>query len=324
MRNFLAGLLLILGVSPSTQAQVENFSQGRFRAALEFLDGSIQRVARSNRFFDRSAVDQADLLVKGGVRISAFNLQSLGRLYQNYPSAENLAFIKAIRQDGKILEDHLGEFDKYQKVGNRKKMEKAAAALMKMVAKSGWLDARGQVPLIARMKQRLFQLRWMPDAEDRRFVLSQVSAQIELLRKNRYDMGRLEAGLHELRRELRWFTIFVLNLDGLLIASPRMACPRKQPLFVRYGDQKYALPSTSKRPDACVISACLGAELVGAVGLFGNLKDEAEPIVEYDPELQRKDKTPPKIAAQAQKAYVALMQSGILDQTQQQMGACLR
>lgn len=305
-------------------AQAEKFSQGRFMDTISALEMTLARVASSDRFYSRSATEQADLMIRGGVRISAFNLQSLGRLYQDYPMAANQGFVKAVREDAKALEDHLGEYDKFKSVGKRKQAEKAAAELVKLIGKSAWLDQGARSPLLQRMKAKLMQLQWLPDAQDRQFVLSRLLVQIEGLRRSRYDMGRLEAGLHELRRELRWFTISVLALDGMVISSPAKVCPQAQPIFARYGDSKYALPTQSKRPEACAISACLGNEMVGTVGLFGKYKDDAEPIVENDPELLKKDRTPPAIAAEAQKAYATLMRSGILDQTQSQLQSCLR
>ncbi len=324
---FVIAFTCVLSTGPAVEAQVRPSSQV---SAMQIIRGITEleavfgRIARTDGFFEKSKRDQADALLEGGLRLAAFNLQSLGRVYRKYPIASTQGFLKKLRESAKDLEDHLGEYDKMKSLGKAPAMGRAAVALMGLVAREGWLDRAGRSPRATVFKAAAARQAWLSPAEDRDFAIGELVDQLQSVAAADYDMRRLEAGLHELRRELRWFSISARALGGVVIASSVMACPQRQSVFAAHADPKYGLPTSGPFADACRISTCLSVELNGAVTLLGELKDEAEPIVENDPALKRADRTPPQVAARAQNAYSALLRSGILENTQSQLRACLR
>lgn len=324
-RQCLATALFSLALSTTALAQAPGRTPGRALELISKLERSFAQALATPGFTRMNAESQAQLLIKLGARVDAFNLQSLGRVYETYPVPPTQEMMKTIRKQAKKLEDAMGAFDKYKTVGKRGHAKEAAAELLKLLAKEGWIDGRGQSPLLLQMKRAVLNARWLPEAQDQAFVLTQLALQIEKVRTARYDMRLLEAGLHEIRRELRWFSISAKALGPRIAVSSRMACPLRQLSFAAHADtKKYMLPEDQGTPGACVLSACVAQELVGAVGLFGQLKDQAEPIVENDERLLKHDLTPPAIATAAHRAQITLLRSGALEHARAQLEGCLR
>lgn len=312
-------------LATTAAAQVAARTPSRALELMTELERSLARAVATPGFARMDAENQAQLLIKLGARVDAFNLQSLGRVYETYPLPPTQELMKSIRKQAKKLEDAMGAFDKYKTVGKRDRAKEAAQELLKLLAGEGWIDGRGRSPLLARMKGAVLAVRWLPEDQDQAFILTQLALQIEKVRTARHDMRRLEAGLHEIRRELRWFSISAKALGPRVAVSSRMTCPLRRLHFAAHADsKKYMLPEDQGTPGACVLSACVAQELVGAVGLFGELKDQAEPIFENDPRLHRDDLTPPTIAVVAQRAQATLMSSGALEHARLQLESCLR
>jgi hypothetical protein len=61
---------------------------------------------------------------------------------------------------------------------------------------------------------------------------------------------------------------------------------------------------------------------VGAVGLFGELKDKAEEIVERDPKMLEEDVNPSPFKQEAEHFYRALKSSKTLEIMREQLVTC--
>lgn len=128
-------------------------------------------------------------------------------------------------------------------------------------------------------------LHWSTDEEDRHFVIGAIDKQLKEILKNNYDLEYLNNGMHELRRELRWFTLYVIAADGLIQKTDQgaMACQQDNLPFTQFADPKYSsIKSRPTYPGICYISTCIYDEIVGAIGIFGLLKDQAELLVEQE------------------------------------------
>lgn len=307
------------GTPAREPAQSAATPAARIGETLRAVESSLARAARTPGFANMTPLDQALAVARSGTRVAAFNMQGLGRLYRGYPIESNKRFAKHMREDGKALEDALGQLDVFMTLRRPKDAEKAARALMKMLDEDDWLDRNGRSPLLQDLQARLYNLKWLPPQEDRKFLLMKLVDQAESVRSTEYDMKRLGDGLHELRRELRWVVIDSQNTDGLVFSSAAKACPMRQMNFTAGIDPKYLLPGASKRADACALSECLAKDLVGAVGVFGKYKDDSERMIGGD-----EGPTPPQIAAAAQRSYQTLRASGLLEGIRDQLAECAR
>lgn len=312
-------ILFILLIQIETFAKSETVSEKLFTNSIEKLSSALKAIHKQLSE-EGDAVKQGKILLKSGVRVAAFDMQSLGRLYADYPEKDIKKLIKDVRKSGKDLEDALGAFDKFESMNEKKEAKEAAGELMTLIYDEGFLDEDGETPLLKKLKKEVGNANWKSEQVDRSFVLSQLIAQLEVVRTTPYDMGRLEEGLHELRRELRWFSIYGRNIDGLLTAQ-KASCPISKTPFAQYADKKYStLPAGNI--SSCNVSKCLYLEVVGANGLFAELKDEAEPIVEKDKKLKENDLTPPDIAKRATTQYQIFLKSGVIDLLQNEIRSC--
>lgn len=301
------------------------YSGLRFVGAINRLELALREATGNGAFFRQSAPAQAETLRRANVRAHAYSLQSLGRLYADYPVKDVAKFAEVARDRAKDLEDLLGAYDKHVALRHSSKAEKAARELMRAIGDERWIDWSGRSPALNDLRKRLVSVRWLPPAQDRRYALDRIAGQADEILGERYDMRRLEKkGLHELRRDLRWILLSIQALEGDVVASPKKACPQPRLFFTAGIHARFMPPAVSSDPNACVISQCLAGEITGAVGLFGKLKDQAEALSDRDPRLEKADLTAPAIATAAHSMYATLLRSRALENFREQIRACAR
>ncbi len=187
----------------------------------------------SNRPIERLG----DLLIDERVRIQLFRLEALLRLYVRvFPDLEKY------RLSVKNVEDGLGAYtfavdsvafakDKF-KDENRAKPPDAArtaeqdktlqgleqkhaaarAAFTKLVERS---TMETDLPELRSMVLSTFA-GWSP-SEDIGFVTGELLRVLKKVRHDRFNFNLLEDGIHEFRRQLRWFPVLIDSLDGLIL-----------------------------------------------------------------------------------------------------------
>jgi hypothetical protein len=255
---------------------------------------------------DRSEVPietLVDSLTNGKTaRTQLFRLESLLRLYQRaFPDLERY------RRTVKELEDALGDYafatdsvtfarstfnrenetrvpDAARKAqqekilaGLEKKRETARRVLTKRVETS---TLGTDLPRLHSVVASRFAA-WTP-AKDLAYVKVELHRLLKDVRDGRFDFDRLEDGIHEFRRRLRWFPVLIDSLDGLILLKddPPMTCPvpaltalaRAEVATHRYSNPALRFPATR----ACTISRCLLWQVVKTTNDIGNLKDEVQ------------------------------------------------
>lgn len=321
--NFLVASAFSLLFSTSAFAAGEA-QQARFAPWLSVLEESLTSNPKSEKI--------ADALLKGENRIAAFNLQALGKLY----SPQDEKFSSLIRGQMKILEDGIGEYDKWQSIakesGKKKdeaKAEEARKSFIKLLEKEKWIDA-GKKDRLSEIKSFLKKRKWLSYDQDRSQIIAQLSAQLDSITETEYDLGRLEKrdgdgkGLHELRREIRWFMIEARVLNGLIQFQPetQASCsiPSLQGLAsTSLAKSKYStLPGSALETDPCYIEQCLFLGLSQSVNRLGELKDAAE----LDHEARESDRVPTELQQQAEDLYQDLKKSRIFSKLSQNLKQC--
>ena len=214
MKSFIS--LLALGVSLSANAgQYRGYE--RFEYHLKQLDKILKVSADTD--------ETIDVFVARDVRKLLFKLEGLARIYRiQYEEFD------PIYEKFKKLEDVLGKYleakeyfefaDKIRAPESAVKKLKAvmdenkkllAAALLKT-----WMPDKNGVTGAEDMMEVLYDFEWDSDSVDRKLILDSFKRDIKKVIENNYDMDQLQAGVHELRRRLRWFSIYLMSTDGMI------------------------------------------------------------------------------------------------------------
>lgn len=170
-----------------------------------------------------------DAVVARDARGALFALEGLLRLYRavDGPPFEGLL------EEVKALEDLIGkhtEKAEYLEFAERKAKAAPPAAVdvLRRDAEATRSALRAALPglpaFLDRLEGTLEARPWRPEAEDGRRVLGAIGDELRRIDPDEYDLRDLQAGIHELRRDLRWFLVYVQAVDGL-IEVPRGVRP---------------------------------------------------------------------------------------------------
>ena len=154
------------------------------------------------------------------------------------------------------------------------------------------------------------------------------------IRDGRYDFNKLEDGIHEFRRQLRWLPMTVDGLDGLVVmrddAPGRCPAADLESLAgTRAARHRYANPALahpSSHP--CTISRCLMWQVSKTIRDLGRLKDDAqgnaaiEAALDGDFDVVTSNTVSPEETSRATQLRRELNTSGALDLLMSQISSC--
>jgi hypothetical protein len=317
-------IILIL-LTLSTQIFAGKIQFNRFSPWFSIIEKDLGKTESASR--------AAGYLLRGSSRIAAFNLQALGKIYN-----DNDGKFKDLRKDFKNLEDAIGEYNKWANIlleaekrqknkstikALKKKTAKAKKELQNLLLEDGWLKGN-------KLK---FYSDFVEDfdfgsyEEDKNFVINHFDDSLTKLSQTEFEMTVLEEGngVHELRRELRWIAIKARVLGGLFqFKDDANSCPIQdfknlvnKPVAV----SKYAkLPTSELEINPCKISQCLFLGLVEKVNQIGDLKDQIE--ADLNLSKDHSDKTPAKYLSELNRYYAEIHRTGLLDQLRSELISC--
>ena len=309
--NLISGI--VVAASTSLLVPLGASAPGQLTGSSRFQPGSGEVTARLTRridallalFLSRGNVSPdslIDSLIADNARSELFRMESLLRLYRHkFPNlTQPLKQVKG-------AEDGLGEYlyaveslnfasDKFRKenqarrptAAQQSEQEKTLAGLEKKrtVARgvlAKWLETSTlSVDLRSLRSQVGPRFRGWGTAKDTPFVKKELQQLLKQVRDGHYDFSKLEDGIHEFRRQLRWFPMTLDGLDGLLVVrdEPAGKCPVPA-LDALAGSaaakNKYSNPAL-RFPAAhpCAISRCLLWEVSKTIRDLGRLKDDAQ------------------------------------------------
>lgn len=189
------------------------------------------------------------------LRTPAFMLQGLGRVYRKVLPRNAGAVIESQRIIYKTVEDALGEFDAWHTLCVRAEKAWRAPAdvqawfhdnrmhaagrvdavlhLMRLTPESGGrgtVEGARDIPALVGIRAECADLPWPADWKDRkkvaRFLADELREIEEQCESGTLNLHDLEGGLHELRRQLRWPSVYAAALNGLVVIGPqRSAAP---------------------------------------------------------------------------------------------------
>ncbi len=309
-------LLLVSGASPGL-ASASGLAMERFERSIVPL-GEILGASDSAETLARSLPDSL-------ARILAFRLQATFRLY-----GDSYAHFKDHKKAVKKLEDEIGDLDlarkqlKYARAHGRdeatvRRLEKAEreafAELLKLLEEGEWTDGK-----IDEIHADLENTEWGSDPEDRKLVLGAIESHLREVDGTEFDLDELEDGIHELRREIRWFLMHADASNGLIQLGTQCPVAAYRPLLTApVARSKYAqLPRNSRVRIPCRVSRCLYLAAVDAVEKIGALKDEGEGRAGSG------DDDVDDLARQAKEIHSGVRKSRLLERLTGEVAGCRR
>lgn len=162
------------------------------------------------------------------------------------------------------------------------KAERDATKNLQDLLADKWMpDEKGRIPAVKNLLKGWGRADWDDYAEDKKFVRKELVRRLEKLAETPYDMNNLQEGIHELRRQLRWFPIYAESVNGLvqLDAQKNPVAAYEPMLHQALATSKYLqLPDDSREVDAIRVSRSLYTALMQLTLDLGGLKDAGEPL----------------------------------------------
>jgi hypothetical protein len=168
-------------------------------------------------------------LFANDMRTPLFMLESLSRLYASWHNKKSFTKLK---DTFKALEDGLGAVDYYAAFAKEfaenaaipatitafltKRKEEEARKLNKILKADDWLNGKR----LKKINAKLTEADWLNDAEETvllaKFYEKQIVKINEFIHETHYVFKDIEAQVHELRRLLRWLSIYPQALRGAI------------------------------------------------------------------------------------------------------------
>lgn len=260
-------------------------------------------------------------------RTPLFMLEALSRVYRNLHNKKK--FIK-LQERFKQLEDMLGAVDYYDGFYKeftaknnvpaaiisflQKKRDENLQLLNDKLTNDKWAGEESK--RIAKINKQLGKMNWMNEAEEtntiREFYKKAVGSINKDISENKINFEDVEADVHELRRELRWLSIYPQCLRGLIQLSETKDSPE---FLNKYLTDEIKNSSFNKMPDGrllqnhILLSQNYFYALSWLIAALGKLKDTGLRILVITEALMEINKQSRK---QAEKDAVGLCGEGQL------------
>jgi inorganic triphosphatase YgiF len=196
--------------------------------------------------FAGESTDPARNFFYSTARQHLFYLEALTRIYRKLHDKE---IFNSLRQEFKALEDQLGKVDFYaawvQEFSSqpdipvaipeyfRTRLEEACTTLTALLKEKKWIG--DQDTMIQSITKQLQKVSWLNAEEDKRAIVSFLDDELDDFtddyKEGKYNFTEIESGLHEFRRDLRWFSIYAMALNGLIQLKEAR---NVDPLFEKY------------------------------------------------------------------------------------------
>ncbi len=231
-------------------------------------------------------------LYENDCRTKVFMLQGLSRLYANLHNEKRFTKTKDAL---KAIEDLLGAVDYYdnfskdfdsdnniptsiQKFTSIKKVEKLAE-LNFLLEKKNWIKSDN--PKLEKIRKKLEKLDWQDEAKEIEGIKKMYQKSILSINKFYKETGTsftdLENQVHELRRKLRWLSIYPQALQGTIQFSNTKKADElvKKYLTKEIVNSKYnIMPAVGNHTITLPIEKNYFLALSFVINALGNLKDK--------------------------------------------------
>jgi hypothetical protein len=233
-----------------------------------------------------------DLVMSKDLRRQVFLLEGVSKLYTDIHGKP----AERVYLGAKALEDKIGHFSMTksnlataEKVGANPKaiallkadMEASRADLKQLITEEWMPDAKGRIPGMRDVVEDWGEAKWGSADKDLKAVKGELSRRLEKIENTPYDMDQLETGIHELRRQLRWFPIYAEALNGLFQLDEKQNPIKAYEPMLRepIATSKYVnLPPADRETSPIELPKSVYCALMQLTLDLGGLKDSGEPI----------------------------------------------
>jgi hypothetical protein len=258
--------------------------QERLLHWVAFIDGKLKLAG--------SASEVVDVAVKEDLRRRVFLLEGLLKLYRGTISKD----IDHGFDAAKKLEDGLGDYTyavsmtktasekgaPAEVVAYFKGEEAAARQKLESDMTAQWMpNENGKIPGIKKLVHAIRKGEFEKYKNDREYLQKAIAHEIKDVEESDYDMGDLENGLHELRRQLRWVPVYAESTAGLfqLDDTKDPVAAYKAMKDSELASSKFVrLPSAEREKAPVQVSKSLYVSNMDYVLKLGAIKDMGEQI----------------------------------------------
>jgi hypothetical protein len=262
----------------------------RFEYYLKQLEVLLQKAAKQK--------NPALYLYQNNGRTTLFMLEGLCKLYAGLHNKKKFTKLK---EHCKMLEDGLGAIDFYDvfaiQFAANKKIPATVTAYCKaqalkkeqelnhVLTEKKWLQATDG--RIAKFREKLKEANWLEDEKEvaaiAAFYGEAILDIIEFVHDTKYHFDDVEHDVHELRRKLRWLSIYPQALQGCVQLVKTAAKPIKQQ--AKYCTKAIIQSPFNKLPDAgsnrhfLLLQKNSFYALSWMIAALGNLKDNGLAVI---------------------------------------------
>ncbi|MFN8253517.1 MAG: hypothetical protein U0V75_16725 [Ferruginibacter sp.] len=248
----------------------------------------------------------AGWLYRNNARTPLFMLEGLAKLYGGIHNKKKFGKIK---EQFKLLEDALGVIDYYDAFSKQfsanKKIPAAVTSylqaqtrekiqrLNELLTEKNWIG--DDADRIQKIRKKLESADWLKPAEDIKEIEAFYGEAIYTINafavESKFHFDNVEADVHELRRRLRWLSIYPQALQGCIQLSANKKKPSKQ--LSKYLTKSVITSPFNKMPDAgnnthfLLLDQQYFFALSWMIAELGRLKDSGLSVIAVKEALQQ-------------------------------------
>lgn len=244
-------------------------------------------------------------LYQQNLRTPLFMLESLAKLYAGIHNPKRFSKLK---EHFKLLEDILGAIDYYDAFARQfatdKRIPKPVTSylqaqsrekvqqLNEALTEKGWLGDDNR--RIIKIRKKLDGADWLNEEKDGKaieaFYHTAITEIIKFARERKFHFQNVEADVHELRRKLRWLSIYPQALRGtvqLTAVKPVPAHLKKYMTAAITGSPFNKLPDAGDNKYFLLLDQSYFYSLSWMIAELGNLKDSGLAVIAVKEALQQ-------------------------------------
>ena len=261
-------------------------------------------------------------LYQNNARTPLFMLEGLAKLYGGIHNKKKFAKLKG---NFKLLEDTIGQIDYYDAFAKEFLLNKNIPAtitnylqaqsrekiqsLNETLKEKEWISA-GNIR-IAKIRKKLAKADWQKEREETEsihsFYILAIKKILNFINQKDFHFENVEADIHELRRDIRWLSIYPQCLRGSIQLSKAKSSPRYLDKYLTKeitGSPYNIMPDAGDSKHFLVFNKNRFYALSWLIAELGKLKDNGLRVVVIEEALLQTTKTTDKDAAK--KAYQLL------------------
>ncbi|MES2847874.1 MAG: hypothetical protein V4685_02375, partial [Bacteroidota bacterium] len=273
-----------------------NKGPGRFDFFLSRLETLISKADKHK--------NPALCLYQNDARTPLFMLESLAKMYAGIQNKKKFSKLK---EHFKLLEDGLGAIDYYDAIAkNVAKNKKIPAKILQylqaqtrekiqhlndVLVEKKWVDSKNE--RVLKIRKKLSETDWLDEEKEiaaiESFYHKAIEGIIEFTHSTAYHFDNMEEDVHELRRKLRWLSIYPRALQGTIQLADKN---KKSKQLSKYLTKEIVNSPFNKMPDAgnskhfLLLNKQYFLTLSWMIDALGKLKDSGLLIAAINEALQ--------------------------------------